>query len=63
MDKVILSKMLTLESFGYYILASGVASVVLLAVTPFFTAIFPRLSQLVMEDDKTGLKNLYHESC
>jgi len=63
MDKVILSKMLTLELFGYYILASGIASVVLLAVTPFFTAIFPRLSQLVMEGDKTGLKNLYHESC
>ena len=63
MDKVILSKMLALESFGYYILASGVASVVLLAVTPFFTAIFPRLSQLVMDDDKTGLKNLYHDSC
>jgi len=63
MDKVILSKMLTLEPFGYYILASGFASVVLLAVTPFFTAIFPRLSQLVIEDDKTGLKNLYHKSC
>jgi len=63
MDKVILSKMLTLELFGCYILASGLASVVLLAVTPFFTAIFPRLSQLVMDDDKTGLKNLYHESC
>ena len=63
MDKVILSKMLTLELFGYYILATGFASVVLLAVTPFYTAIFPRLSQLVMDDDKTGLKNLYHKSC
>ena len=63
MDKVILSKMLTLELFGYYILASGLASVVLLAVTPFFTAIFPQLSQLAMDDDKTSLKNLYHESC
>lgn len=63
MDKVILSKMLALESFGFYVLASGVASVVLLAATPFFTAIFPRLSQLVVDDDKTGLKNLYHDSC
>ncbi len=62
-DKVILSKMLALESFGYYVLASGAASVVSLAVTPFFTAIFPRLSQLVADDDKIGLRNLYHDSC
>lgn len=63
MDKVILSNLLTLEIFGYYNVATTVSSGLFVIMTPIFTAIFPRLSQLVLLGDETAVKNLYHRSC
>ena len=63
MDKIVLSKLLTLEMFGYYGLASTLASSLYVLVTPFFSAMFPRLSQLVAGRDLEALKNLYHHGC
>ena len=62
MDKVILSKLLSLEMFGYYTLA-GVASgaIPFLLVTPVFNALFPRFTSLVAASDDTALKVLYHQ--
>jgi len=62
-DKIILSKMLTLEMFGYYTLASMVAMSLSRLFTPIFYSIYPRFTQLVSIDDQTGLKQLYHKSC
>ena len=62
-DKIILSRLLTLEKFGYYSLATVVASSLLVIVAPIFTAIFPRFSQLIATDDRTTLPHLYHRSC
>ncbi len=63
MDKVILSKLLSLEMFGYYTLA-GVASSVIpfLLVSPMFNALFPRFTSLVATNDDSALKILYHQS-
>jgi len=62
-DKVILSKMLTLEMFGYYTLAGVVAMTIYRLVGPVFSAIYPRFVQLVSLSDQDGLARLYHKSC
>lgn len=61
-DKIVLSRLLTLEKFGYYTLATVVASSVYLFISPIFAAIFPRFSQLIAAKDERGLRNLYHGS-
>ena len=63
LDKVILSKMLSLEMFGYYMLASMVAMSLGRLFTPLFVSIYPRFTQLVAINDQDGLKQLYHKSC
>jgi O-antigen/teichoic acid export membrane protein len=63
MDKVILSRMLSLEMFGYYTLASSVAMSLGFLFTPVFYSIYPQLTQLVINDDQEGLKRLYHKGC
>ena len=63
LDKVILSKMLPLEIFGYYTLAGVVAMTLYRLIGPVFSAIYPRFTQLVSLGDQHGLKELYHTSC
>jgi len=63
LDKVILSKMLSLEMFGYYMLASMVAMSLARLFTPVFLSVYPRFTQLVSINDQDGLKQLYHKSC
>ena len=63
LDKVILSKMLSLEMFGYYALASMVAMSLGRLIAPAFSSIYPRFTQLVSINDQEGLKRLYHKSC
>jgi O-antigen/teichoic acid export membrane protein len=62
LDKVILSKMLSLEMFGFYTLA-GVASNIIpvMLVGPVFNAMFPRFTSLGALNDETALKLLYHQ--
>ncbi len=63
LDKIILSKMISLEMFGYYTLASVIAMSLGRIVGPVFSGIYPRLTQLASLDDQEGLKILYHKSC
>ena len=63
LDKIILSKLLSLEMFGYYTLASMIAMSLSGLFTPVFFSIFPRFTQLVSIEDQDGLKQLYHKSC
>jgi O-antigen/teichoic acid export membrane protein len=63
MDKIILSKMLSLEMFGYYTLAGVVGMSLSRIVGPVFSAVYPRFTQLVALCDQEGLKQLYHKSC
>lgn len=61
MDKVLLSRWLRLESFGYYTLAFYAASLVGgLLVAPMFNALFPRACALVERADAAGERRLYH---
>ena len=63
LDKIILSKLLTLEMFGYYVLAFSVAGALTHLVNPIFSAMFPRFSQLVVEKREEELSLLYHKGC
>ena len=63
LDKVILSKVLSLEAFGYYSLAWRVAAGLYYLVSPITTAFFPRFSQLAMLNDQQELARLYHRGC
>jgi len=63
LDKVILSKMLSLEMFGYYMLASVAGMSLARFFSPVFYSIFPRLTQLASIGDQNELKRFYHKSC
>ena len=60
LDKLILSKLLTLEMFGYYMLASVIGNGLNVFIGPIFNAVFPRFSVLVAARDEKGLRDLYH---
>ncbi len=61
MDKVLLSRWLTLGSFGHYTLAFYAASLIGgLLVAPVFNALFPRNCALVERGDEAGQRRLYH---
>lgn len=62
LDKVILSRMLTLEMFGYYTLASVVAMTLYRFISPVISATYPRLTNLVALGAKEELTLLYHKS-
>ena len=63
LDKVILSKLLTLDLFGYYTLAGTVSNAVPnLMVGPIFNALFPRFTALSATNDTAALKTLYHQA-
>lgn len=63
LDKLILSKLLTLEDFGYYTLAWRVASGLFYLVSPIMAAFFPRFTQLAALEERSELERLYHTGC
>lgn len=63
LDKVILSKLLSLEMFGYYCLASMVANCLYIFSVPISSTYLPRFSQLVALSEERSLIDLYHKSC
>lgn len=63
-DKLILSKMVSLEEFGYYSLAITLAGTGIgIIVSSIQTAYFPHFSQLVGQDRIPELKKIYHQGC
>ncbi len=59
MDKVILSKMLKLEAFAHYMLATAIVSGLFVIISPTFNAIYPRFAALVATGDTKKLTDLY----
>lgn len=62
MDKVILSKLLTLTGFAHYMLAGVVASALNILITPFYNAIYPRFCGYVEVDTPAPLLDLFRIS-
>ena len=63
LDKMILIKVLPLDAFGYYNLASRVAAGLYFLIGPLSAAFFPRFSQLLLIGDQQELVRLYHRAC
>lgn len=61
-DKVILSRLLSLEMFGYYTLAGTVATVLYQLTGPITQAYYPQLTELVTKSDIAGLTKIFHQS-
>jgi O-antigen/teichoic acid export membrane protein len=59
-DKVLLSRMISLSTFGYYSLAASVASALYIITTPLVHAWFPNFTQLHELGDNEKLIKNYH---
>lgn len=59
-DKILLSRLLTLEDFGYYSLATVIASALVMLVAPIDLAFFPKLNSLVTRKYMKELTSTYH---
>jgi O-antigen/teichoic acid export membrane protein len=61
-DKILLSRMLTLEAFGYYALAGVFANFLYVLISPVGAAYLPRFTELVTAGDEAGLRAAYHKA-
>jgi O-antigen/teichoic acid export membrane protein len=59
-DKLLLSRLLSLTDFGYYVLASSVVSALYMLIYPINYAASPRLTELVASGDAKELVRSYH---
>ena len=60
LDKVVLSRLLPLESFGFYALATAIASILNVLAGAVFGGIFPAFSSAVARGAEDELRTLYH---
>lgn len=60
-DKILLSKLLTLSEYGYYTLATVVASALYMLTGPITQAWFPRLSELHAANNQPELIVKFHQ--
>lgn len=60
MDKLFLTRYLSLSEFGYYAVATTVASVFSYLATPVSSALFPRLVKSIENGNHAAIENLYH---
>lgn len=60
-DKILLSKLLTLREFGYYTLACAVAGALSMLIGPIFQAFYPRFCELHAQGDTVALTESYHK--
>jgi len=59
-DKIILSKLLSLSDFGYYTIAVTLAGALLMLASPVTTAWYPRLSELYSANNQMGFIFIFH---
>ena len=62
LDKVLLSRLVSLEDFGVYALAGVVASGLYVFLTPLFNVIYPKMSELVAAGNEVKLISFYESS-
>jgi O-antigen/teichoic acid export membrane protein len=61
-DKVLLSRLLSLSEYGYYTLAAVVASALYMMINPITQAFYPKLCQLIAQKSYSELISVYHEA-
>jgi len=60
-DKILVSKFLSLEDFGYYSLAATAAGIIFMIVVPVTQAIYPKLVGYVTNENDAEIISLYHK--
>jgi O-antigen/teichoic acid export membrane protein len=60
LDKVLLSRLLSLEAFAYYTLAATIANALYQLVTPIAQSFYPRFTEFVAREDHSSLARSYH---
>ena len=60
-DKIALSKITSLEIFGFYTLAGTIAMVIYQATVPVSQACYPKLSELFAVQNNLGVARIYHQ--
>jgi O-antigen/teichoic acid export membrane protein len=61
-DKVVLTRMVALEAFGYYSLAMTIAAAVTIFGQPVHTAIYPAMIEAFTSGDRPRLGRIFHRS-
>ena len=61
-DKILLSKLLTLSEYGYYALAAAVAGSLYVLISPVTQAFYPRLCELHAKSDAPALIEAFHKA-
>lgn len=61
-DKVLLSRLLSLENFGYYMLASAVVGVMYSFSAPITQAVFPAMAEDATNSSQERLANTFHRA-
>jgi O-antigen/teichoic acid export membrane protein len=61
-DKILISKMLSLKEFGYYSLAGILSQAPVIIITPIALAILPRLVKFSELEENIKLKKLFHQN-
>jgi O-antigen/teichoic acid export membrane protein len=61
-DKILLSKLLSLTDFGFYALAGMIAGALYMIVGPITQAWYPRLCELQSRNDAEGIATAYHKA-
>jgi O-antigen/teichoic acid export membrane protein len=59
-DKIVLSRLLSLDAFGRYMFAAAIAGALLQLVTPVSQAYFPHFTELVTHGKLSDLADAYH---
>lgn len=62
LDKVLLSRLVSLKDLGYYSLATTAANVMFMVVVPITQAVYPQLVKLSFNDDQSETAVVYHKT-
>ena len=60
-DKLLLSRLLSLEEFGVYTIAATVSGAIFMVIAPLTTAYYPRMVELANDPQSTQLARAYHQ--
>lgn len=61
-DKVLLSRLLSLEAFGVYAFSAALAGVLFQVIGPIAQSYYPKLTELVTSSDGSALSRTYHQA-
>uniref|UniRef100_UPI0036DC1132 lipopolysaccharide biosynthesis protein n=1 Tax=Umezawaea endophytica TaxID=1654476 RepID=UPI0036DC1132 len=62
LDKVLLSNLINLESFGHYMLAVLLVSGIQIVIGPVFSVIYPKFTTLLARNDQSSLARFYSDT-